>query len=139
MSILADPHATRFDARNQSFVYSNYVDVVMSEALRSASTVTTDLPIKLFVNVRDAASNDVALWYLAKARAMCSKVPGFFMSSYRQTAIGSPVFVSLDNFQVWIDSINAIQAATTVATSQAYINTTVPPMENLWISFKAEV
>jgi hypothetical protein len=37
--------------------------------------------------------------YLAKARAMVSKVPGFFYSSYRQTAPTQSVLIRMDTYQ----------------------------------------
>jgi hypothetical protein len=137
-SILSFSTATPLDNRNQSYVYHNYIDVVVSEALRVGTAVSVSTPMKLLVSIQDAQSRGMDLWYLSKARALCSKIPGYFFSSYRQTATGSPVMVSLDSFSTWTNMIDDIQARTTVSTSQAYVNTTSLPMENLWIAFKPE-
>ncbi len=131
----------RQDPRNQTTVYEHYLDVVCSTALVDASAISVSTPLKVQVDVVDPQANVFTLWYAAKARALCNKLPGFFLSSYRQTANGSPVFVTMDTFQQWLDAINGIQSsssASSSSSSSAYVPTTEPPMQNMWVSFASQ-
>ncbi len=70
---------------------------------------------------------------------MCSKVPGFFLSSYRQTATNSPVFVSMNTFADLTDVVDATMTITRANAdpsqrSVEYRNVSrVVPKENLWV------
>ncbi len=65
--------------RSNEEAYVDYIDIVVSEALRDFCSVTTSTPINLKVsqsNPTTQASNEKN--YLAKSRGLVSKVPGFF-------------------------------------------------------------
>ncbi len=129
----------RLDPRNQTQLYEDYVDVVMSEALRYASTVSTTSPLRFMLRIRDGTNEERTVLFLSKARAMCSKVPGFFMSSYRQTATNSPVFVSMKTYQEFTTLVDETFAKTRNARSPEYANVSgIPPKQNCWIRLRPE-
>ena len=79
--------------------YLQYVDVLMSEALRGAASLSTDTPLQLRLVTRDPATGYVLLRvYMAKARAMLRKLPGFFFSSYSTTAPRSPIIARMTDY-----------------------------------------
>lgn len=78
--------------------YSNYVDVIMSEATRVYVSTDTNTPLKLRVQAQDSDGNRRSSVYLAKARAMMAKAPGFFFSTYSQTALNAPVLLTMPVF-----------------------------------------
>jgi len=78
--------------------YVEYVDVLMSEATRTWSSTDTDTPLKLRIQAQDSEGNRRSSIYLAKARAMMAKAPGFFFSTYSQTAANAPVLVTMPVF-----------------------------------------
>lgn len=77
-----------FDSYSADF-YTDYLDVVVSEALQPAFQLTPDYPTTLW-----HAGN----FFLGKIRGMVSKFPGFYFSSYSALSYGSPLLVSLDSF-----------------------------------------
>jgi hypothetical protein len=54
--------------------------------------------MKLSLSYVVDASNTTTIIYLLKARAMLQTFPGFFFSSYRQTATSSPVLITMDQY-----------------------------------------
>lgn len=78
--------------------YTDYVDVIMSEAQREYSSLTTESPARLLIQKRDddLRDNVVTTVFLAKARAMVQKMPGFFFSGYSQSANGAPVIITME-------------------------------------------
>lgn len=78
--------------------YTEYIDVIMSEALRETASVDTSTPLRLSVDYFLEGTNSSRLSFLCKARGMVRQMPGFFFSSYRQTARGSAVLVSMDAY-----------------------------------------
>jgi len=74
--------------------YTSYIDVLVSEALSGSASVSTSTPLHLSVhswNDDTPLQND----FLAKARGMMVKMPGFLFSSYRQTARRGSILVSM--------------------------------------------
>lgn len=73
--------------------YNVYVDVLMSEGLRDfmSMSVTTPGLLKLRTRTRQGV-------FLAKARGMVSKVPGFFFSSFALAAPTQPVLISMSQY-----------------------------------------
>uniref|UniRef100_A0A6T6YUC0 ABC3 transporter permease C-terminal domain-containing protein n=1 Tax=Bicosoecida sp. CB-2014 TaxID=1486930 RepID=A0A6T6YUC0_9STRA len=79
--------------------YVDYVDVIMSEATREFSSTDTTTPLKMRIEARDPSTGDTRnSVYLAKARAMMAKAPGFFFSTYSQTGGNAPVLVTMETF-----------------------------------------
>ena len=77
--------------------YRSYLDVLVSESMRGAASVSLVTPLHLSVlswNGDARVAND----YLCKARALVVKLPGFFFSSYRQTAKLSSVVVPMEQY-----------------------------------------
>ena len=76
--------------------YDDYVDVVMSEAVREFSSVDTESAMRMQITARlPGFATTVTRTYLAKPRAMVAKLPGFFFSTYSQTSWGAPVIVPM--------------------------------------------
>jgi len=77
--------------------YIEYIDVVVSEALRLTASVDIKTPLKLLVSftANDQGAN---IFYLCKLRAMVRQMPGFLFSSYRQTAFSTPLIVSMEQY-----------------------------------------
>lgn len=78
---------------NTTQVYTTYIDIIMSEAMRYWDYLDTSRPIQFLQGVR-YGTFIANVNYFAKARAMVKKMPGFFYSSYRETALESPVMIS---------------------------------------------
>jgi len=78
--------------------YREYVDVLISEALRLVASVDVNTPLKLTLAYNVDSVNTSSIIYLCKARAMIQTFPGLLFSSYRQTASGSPVIVTMDSY-----------------------------------------
>eukprot|EP01119_Soliformovum_irregulare_P011698 TRINITY_DN2957_c0_g2_i5.p1 TRINITY_DN2957_c0_g2~~TRINITY_DN2957_c0_g2_i5.p1 ORF type:complete len:779 (-),score=230.88 TRINITY_DN2957_c0_g2_i5:26-2362(-) len=78
--------------------YKDYVDVLISESLRLVASVDTNTPLKLTLQYNVDSVNASTFIYLCKARAMIRSFPGLIFSSYRQTATGSPVIVTMDQY-----------------------------------------
>ena len=76
--------------------YNDYFDVVFGEALRGWQSVNTHTPLNLYV--RTNYGYDIIGNYLCKARAMVTKVPGFFYSSYRVSASISAVLIRQEQY-----------------------------------------
>lgn len=55
-------------------------------------------PLRIKINFNLDSANSTSRVYLGKSRAMISQLPGFFFSSYRQTAYSSPVLVTMDQY-----------------------------------------
>jgi hypothetical protein len=80
-----------------STAYVTYLDVLVSEALRGAASVSISTPLHLSIRSWNEGSV-LQMDYLAKARAMIVKLPGFVFSSYRQTAGISSVIIAMDEY-----------------------------------------
>ena len=134
------PSDDRFDSRNNTQVYTEYIDVVVSEALRESASLSTTTPLRYYFQVRDSASKVQTIYFYAKARALAQKVPGFYLSSYQLTATGSPMFVSMDSYVRMTNYIDSIMEGTRDSSSEnTYRNVSgVPPKENLWFSMRPE-
>lgn len=66
-----------------SGAYDRYVDVIMSEALRSGASLSASTPLQVTALPRDPVSGvTLQRSYLAKARVLARKWPNFFFSSY---------------------------------------------------------
>jgi len=79
------------------------IDAIISESLRLSTSIDINSPMELLVQAFTAASFDrflvnQALYYYIKPRAMVSKIPGFFFSSYTQSSALSPALISIDNY-----------------------------------------
>ncbi len=89
--------ATRRKVINSS--YSDYIDVVCSEGLRTIISVDTDTASGIRVRARfDDGTTKYDSTYLAKIRSMAKHVPGFFFSSYPTIATQGAVLVSERQF-----------------------------------------
>lgn len=85
-----------------NFSYTNYVDVIMGEALSGWQSVNVATAMNLNVRTHRRTSPNYEADYvqnrLCKARAMVSKVPGFLYSSYSVSASISSVLVRQDAY-----------------------------------------
>jgi ABC-type antimicrobial peptide transport system permease subunit len=70
---------------NLTPAYTEYIDVVASEALTEFSSVSLETPLSFRIRRTIPGVSESNIDYLAKARGFVRKVPGFFYSSYRQT------------------------------------------------------
>lgn len=87
---------------NNTVAYTDYVDVVISEAMRVTASVDVSTPMRLKMNFHSNDSS-ASVIYLAKARALLNRAPGFFFSSYSIAAYYSPVLVSMPTYQRFIN------------------------------------
>ena len=96
---------TSYYYRSSNQSYLNYVDVLASESLRYASYVDVKSPLSMDIYAQMSNYKQFHTTYLLKMRAMITKLPAFFFSSYRQLAYGSPLILTMDSFQKLIDNI----------------------------------
>ena len=137
---------TSFYFRGNEETYTQYIDAICSEALRYASFLDTDTAVKMDVSARYIENYSVTLKYLVKMRAMVTKMSGFFFSSYRQTAFGSPLIVSMDQYQSIVDDIYSIkrhgylQLGHTTEEADELVGEvpSTPPKQRLFIRIKAK-
>jgi ABC-type antimicrobial peptide transport system permease subunit len=79
--------------------YLDYVDVLVSEAHRSYTSVTTSTPLAIRMRAYRQSEGRVNRYhYMCKARGMLSKLPGFIYSSYRITATFASVLMREDSY-----------------------------------------
>jgi ABC-type antimicrobial peptide transport system permease subunit len=79
--------------------YFDYIDIIASEALRFGGSIDSSSPVRLQVAVQVSKFTRTNVVYLAKVRAMLKKLPGFFFSSYKQTASFTSALVSMTQYQ----------------------------------------
>ena len=92
--------------------YTDYIDVLMGEALRGWQSVNTRTPLNLYTRA-SRPGGEVVGNYLCKARAMVSKVPGFFFSSYRVSAAIAPLLIRQDEYdRLMHDAVGDLYGAT---------------------------
>jgi hypothetical protein len=92
------------DVANEIYVanreqYTSYWDVFISEALRNSLSVNAESDVLFRVRYYRDEQNVSEYFALARTHGLVSKMPGFFFSSYRQTAGGAPTVCTLDLFQ----------------------------------------
>jgi hypothetical protein len=64
--------------------YKEYLDVIISEAMRDSVSVNVKSPLQIKFNSYNPRTRvSISQDYIAKARAMVYKLPGFFYNSYR--------------------------------------------------------
>ena len=137
---------TSFYYRSVNDTYLEYLDVICSESLRYGSFIDTKSPLKMEVVARYIKQYQVSIDYLLKIRAMVTKLSGFFFSSYRQTAYGSPLLMSMDQFQMITDYAISLQRQgySALGYSEAEIDNTIgehptsPLKQRLLIKLKAD-
>lgn len=79
--------------------YKDYIDVIAPQAMHDESSVALNKPLQLKIYTRNPTTGQTSSQdWVCKARAMIYKMPGYFMSSYRFAAPGSPVFISEDKY-----------------------------------------
>ena len=85
--------------RSVAASYVTYVDVLMSESLRGSAQLNTLTPLQIRATIRDPASGSSTVSvYMAKARAMARKIPGFFFSSYATLGGRAPVLMRMRDY-----------------------------------------
>lgn len=90
-------------------LYTDYLDIICSEALRYGSYIDTSSPIKMEISAHYTKHKTMTIKILMKIRSMVTKMSGFFFSSYRELAISSPLLLSMDQYQGILDDIYSIQ------------------------------
>jgi len=74
--------------------------VIISEAVRVSTSVDVHTPLRMRLTYADdSRSNISSVVFLAKPRALVSRMPAFLFSSYSITASSSPMLVSMDTYQ----------------------------------------
>jgi ABC-type antimicrobial peptide transport system permease subunit len=97
------PRATEWilDISNNE-TYTEVIDMLISESNRLPLSVDTTTPMILtleYFTVKTTRRWETTKMYLlTKPRALVTKLPGFFFSSYSQTSKNSPVIISMDNY-----------------------------------------
>lgn len=103
---------------NAGKAYHQYVDVLVSEALRGYASADVNTPLKARYFAQDSATQGVVMREeLLKARAMLSKSPGFLFSSYSQAAFNSPVLTRMQSMATLLqDAEQAVAAGASAGT-----------------------
>lgn len=115
--------------------YRTYLDVIISEAMRDEVSVQVKSPMQIkFTADNKKSSRSTSQDYIAKARAMVYKMPGFFYSSYRLAASGSPVIITTDSFAQVVN-----KTYTAINYTRSSENVPLVPMEKLLIRFHPSV
>lgn len=82
-------------AVNMTESYVEYVDLVVSEAMRPLWSMSLATPLDVrIVQYRPDIGERNEVHYMGKARGMVKKLPGFFFSSYQITARRSPAVLA---------------------------------------------
>jgi len=89
---------------SNDYVYEHAIPVVISKAITTPLSVDTTSPITTIAYpIADKVGRHLAfrqVHTLAQPRAVLSKLPGFFFSSYKQTASIAPLLVSMDSYDM---------------------------------------
>jgi len=108
--------------------------------MRTAVTVDTETPLRITVNLRGYNQEILGFDFLGKPRALLKKVPGYFMSSYKQFAYGSPVFTNLEEYErlmKMVDKIQSVVAAQEKERYHSYEVHKIAPKQNLFVRMKS--
>ena len=85
--------------------YTSYIDVVMSEALRSGASIDTSTPLIMRLRYYQENSTDTrSLYYMCKARAMLESLEGFSFSKYKSLQYASTLVVTTDAYQQLLEA-----------------------------------
>jgi len=87
---------------SNEFIYNHTIPVIISKAITSPLSVDTTSPIiTIAYSIAEKVGRHLSfnqVYTLGQPRAILSKLPGFFFSSYKQTASIAPLIVSMDSF-----------------------------------------
>ncbi|EGG18606.1 hypothetical protein DFA_04100 [Cavenderia fasciculata] len=108
------PLAVAYRSFNNSYIYRNYTDMVMSEAFRQACGADTQTPFNFYVRFKGKIDSLSQLNLLAKPQAMVEMFPSFLFSAYGAMATSSPVLLSNDQFQEIMQWVVSFSNDTTV-------------------------
>ncbi|EGC28601.1 hypothetical protein DICPUDRAFT_159955 [Dictyostelium purpureum] len=111
-------------------IYTNYTDIIFSEAFRLTCGVDTNSPFNLNVRFKQYSNNYATLTLLAKGQAMVRMFPSFFFSSYSQTAYSSPVLVNNDEFY------RIMKMVYSLTSDQSVVLPEVVPKSKVLVKFK---
>lgn len=121
--------------------YTEYVDVIVSEAYRYALSIDIGVPMRLETEIYLKEGKTSKKEYLAKVRAMLRKLPGFFYSSYRQTAGVSTTLITMDNYQRLFEEGVKIKMALAQNDPEILIDNSsfplVPPKQKVLVNLKS--
>jgi hypothetical protein len=74
-----DPNAVLHEYyRTTNATYTDYVDIIISEAMRLAASVDVHTALRITISVAVSKYIDTNVVYLGKPRALVSKLPGSF-------------------------------------------------------------
>lgn len=116
-------------ARSANETYLEYVDVLVSEALRDGASIAVGTPLRLTVEVDLGKFRDTQLVYLAKPRGLVSKLPGYFFSSYKQTAFFTTACVTMDWYSRFLRDAFAVRRAEFAARGENLTAEEEPPAQ----------
>eukprot|EP01090_Pellita_catalonica_P004754 TRINITY_DN14551_c0_g1_i1.p1 TRINITY_DN14551_c0_g1~~TRINITY_DN14551_c0_g1_i1.p1 ORF type:complete len:444 (-),score=74.69 TRINITY_DN14551_c0_g1_i1:87-1376(-) len=95
--------------RDNNSTYTDYLDIILSQALSTPLAMDVETGVSQLVNVEISDEEDVDLVYLAKPRAMARKFPGFFFSSYEQTASFSTGLITHENYYTLQEEVYSVR------------------------------
>eukprot|EP00698_Gefionella_okellyi_P021274 TRINITY_DN6854_c0_g1_i1.p1 TRINITY_DN6854_c0_g1~~TRINITY_DN6854_c0_g1_i1.p1 ORF type:complete len:1082 (+),score=291.51 TRINITY_DN6854_c0_g1_i1:95-3340(+) len=128
-----NPGAQGRSKTNATIIYTNYLDVLFSQAMTASQSLVQDLPLRTIIRFNINRQRTAETHYLAKPRAVLSKLAGFFFSSYQLLADDSPVIVSQDQFLRLMQDVDAA-----VDESQNKFNTVADiPKKQVMIKLRA--
>jgi ABC-type antimicrobial peptide transport system permease subunit len=89
---------------SNEFIYNHTIPVIISKAITTPLSVDTASPIiALSYPIGEKVGRHLTfnqVYTLGQPRAVLSKLPGFFFSSYKQTASVAPLLVSMDSYEM---------------------------------------
>eukprot|EP00727_Mastigamoeba_balamuthi_P011155 m51a1_g6662 hypothetical protein (1014) ;mRNA; r:166914-171319 len=81
----------------------------INAGLELGASIRVSTPLRLRVDYYTGWGNDTSeISFLAKARALVNRMPGFFFSAYQSMNKGSPVLMSMDQFQTLISTVGNV-------------------------------
>ncbi|KAF2072454.1 hypothetical protein CYY_006230 [Polysphondylium violaceum] len=116
---------------NNTYVYKNYTDMVISEAFRLTSGADTNTPFSLVIKYKQFEGALNVLNLLSKPQSMVGMFPSFFFSTYSQTSWNSPVLVNIDEFY------NIMNLVFSLTSDPAVQLPAVPPKSKILVKLKA--
>jgi len=141
--VISDPLGTK-DAALQKLnieTYTEYLDVVVSEAYRYGLSIDVNVPMRLQTEIYLKETRTTKREYLCKVRAMLRKLPGFFFSSYRQTVGVSTTLITMENFErLFEEGIEARYAASLNDPEILFDNSSIPsqpPKQKVLVKLKS--
>jgi len=144
----SDPVDTPRRGRSLDEQYNQYLDLLASEATRSFASVELDRALSMRVQFDVPVPGDPtntersSVTYLSKGRAMLSKLPGFFFSSYQSFAFGAPAVTPMEQMTAVVNEVIAERTGNGTSSAEANVTFFTPetlPKQRLLVKLREGV